>query len=803
MKKYISSIVFFLFSASMLLGQGPYYVNLSDASGFDRSPYQTQLEAAAQEIIDVLPEEYQSQFKVFDFGFYLHNEAYIDGYTPAIEQAKLLSSQESTYYLLFAKETSKDGVYSKIHIEIELPRMNPNYPCVSEDIQDVLEIYVNSATQNIYEQNGKNPSTYDEAEIAGMLEFTSRVNHLFNCCVGTENITCDAVLSNRKIASDLSNNFIHPASQFVEFTNIENIQLENYEYNYIKSDLQISFDVRIQEDGFVNQLISETQNLTQDLEGIANANYNSNDTITFNVKVLHITTSSYDSITQKLQGTFVNDNVTSLPPINSTINAEPSAYYEEIVVVDVEVGVPPIILSRLRVEYAPVQGINSVPDDPNRPSNVGQEEFILPVIAAKIGQALLKRAMYASINVGVNVVIEVFITKYLGHDDQCTWSEALWSANITGWHLAVWAAEGAITGGMTSQVKQVVISALAQTATYVLTTDNFTISTALLNFGQGLAAGAAFSLIIKKIGSAYDNFTKKYLVSKYGSTNLVNMAVSEFEEVLVKFGITIQLGDDIFEGVQRWFRSWEELFNMPNLRVNTQVLFNTKNWSDDLFSKFKTAGNKNPDFYDKVDNFPIISKYYEEGFPIIRKNSPNNKEVELDMFAGDKHRPDLLNNTKDPLFTTPTSNRYVYNNTQYKYEPSNITSTPTGKLKRIDTNQPIHVDGEGLMYIVDLDGVIRIGGRGGNSGFAHPTLVDGGVIGGEQVGQINPNVLCAGMIKFQHGKIVEINRISGHFKPDAAHLDQVKDIFKSRFQANNTATGDWNNVFNNDLPYAN
>ena len=570
MKKYISSIVFLFFTASMLLGQAPYYVNLDDASGFNRLSSDTLLlEAAAQEIIDVLPGEYKAQFKVFDFGFNLHREAYIDGYTPAIQQAKLLASQKSPYYLLFAKETTQDGVYSKFHVEIELPRMDSNYPCLDEDIQEVVEIYVNSVTQSLFEQNEKKPSFYDEAEIAGMKEFATRINYFFNCCGGPENIICDAFLSNRKIASDLSNKYIHPASQFVEFTNIDSIDIDTYEYANIDSGLQIKFKVKLQ-DGSFNQQIEGTQNITQELDELANDNNESNEAIPFDVKVIHLNLSSYLEEIEKLQKSFVKESVTTLPSVGSNLNSEPSSYYEEIVVVDVEPGAPPIILSRVQVEYAVGPEANSAPNDPGRIDDFEGEEVILPIIGAKIAQALLKRAIYASINVGINVVMEVMITKFLGHDKTCTWSEAFWSANITGWHLAVWAVEGAVTGGMTSQVKQVVISAIASTATYVLTTDNFSISGALLNFGQGLAFGAAFGLITKKIGSAYDNYTKKYLVSKYGDSPIAKMAISEFEEVLVKFGLQIKAGDDIFEGVQRWFRGWEIIHDLPkSIRTKT------------------------------------------------------------------------------------------------------------------------------------------------------------------------------------------------------------------------------------------
>lgn len=49
---------------------------------------------------------------------------------------------------------------------------------------------------------------------------------------------------------------------------------------------------------------------------------------------------------------------------------------------------------------------------------------------------------------------------------------------------------------------------------------------------------------------------------------------------------------------------------------------------------------------------------------------------------------------------------------------------------------------------------------------------------------MNPNVKCTGMIKFNQGRILEINNNSGHFKPSAANLQQIESIFQTKFPAN-------------------
>lgn len=252
-------------------------------------------------------------------------------------------------------------------------------------------------------------------------------------------------------------------------------------------------------------------------------------------------------------------------------------------------------------------------------------------------------------------------------------------------------------------------------------------------------------------------------------------------------------------------KAFEKLFDFPNLRINTQVLGYVKDWGDDLFTKFKNVGNKNPTFYDEVNNFPVVAKYFDEGFPIIKKNNPANKEVELDMYALDRSRPER---TGGPSLFEPTNPQaYIPNTTKTNYNDIHLQAgrldqngnpilggvTPSGKIRH-NNGQAIHTQTghEGLMYAVDEAGVIHIGSRGGAfpSGFPHPTLIGG----------VNPNVKCAGMIKFNQGRIVEINNNSGHFKPTLENLNQIKSIFQSKFPVNSTDAGSWTNVFKNVAP---
>ena len=99
----------------------------------------------------------------------------------------------------------------------------------------------------------------------------------------------------------------------------------------------------------------------------------------------------------------------------------------------------------------------------------------------------------------------------------------------------------------------------------------------------------------------------------------------------------------------------------------------------------------------------------------------------------------------------------------------------SGKIRDANGNIMVtdNVNGEGLMYVIDDADNIFIGGRN-NANLPHPTL-----IGGK-----NPNVKCAGMIRFKDGRILEISNNSGHFKPSNSALQQADAIFKQKMPTN-------------------
>jgi hypothetical protein len=218
---------------------------------------------------------------------------------------------------------------------------------------------------------------------------------------------------------------------------------------------------------------------------------------------------------------------------------------------------------------------------------------------------------------------------------------------------------------------------------------------------------------------------------------------------------------------------WLKGITNATSRANVENII--KNWSDDLLTKLDNVPSRNPNFLSQVEANPSILNHFEDGASIISSKGSGLKPLELDMYALDKARP------IDKAVITPGTNSYKINTTRKSFDnmPSSSQmdiNVQSGKIR--DANGTImatdNVNGEGLMYAIDESGNIWIGGRGGEISYPHPTLVGG----------VNPNVKCAGMIKFKDGRILEISNNSGHFKPTNSSLQEAENLFKQKLPAN-------------------
>ncbi len=123
--KMRNTIKILLFALFLMMGGNVWaqdcYIRLSNPSGLNTDSYQVRLNTAACQLVDSFPAAFQDSFKVYDFGFYLHNEVMEGGY-PALFAEKVAEiAGMSAYYLIFGKQTDSEGVYTRIWVDLKLP----------------------------------------------------------------------------------------------------------------------------------------------------------------------------------------------------------------------------------------------------------------------------------------------------------------------------------------------------------------------------------------------------------------------------------------------------------------------------------------------------------------------------------------------------------------------------------------------------------------------------------------------------------------------------------------------------------
>lgn len=173
--------LFFLSFVKLSAQDNPSYIQLEDASGWDTSTPRSSLEAAAQTLIENLPPAVQDSFRVFDFGFYLLQNNFSGGLPAAFQQKIEEVNSLSPYYLLFGKQSGTNGVYTKFWLELKLPGAE-SYPCLTADAFEYVRLLTTNHLQSIYDDLGKEPVYYHQAEIAAMELLGRKLYKLMNCC---------------------------------------------------------------------------------------------------------------------------------------------------------------------------------------------------------------------------------------------------------------------------------------------------------------------------------------------------------------------------------------------------------------------------------------------------------------------------------------------------------------------------------------------------------------------------------------------------------------------------------------------
>lgn len=172
------------------------YKRLSDVSGI--TPTQKQLDSleyAACQLRASLPDTFQNDFHVYDFGFYLHNENMVGGYPEAFQVAINQAQLDSKYYLIFGKQTDSKGIYTKFWVQINLPHSKGFY-CLAQESPNFnydLSYKYQFVTNSFHRENNLSPQLYAAAECNTMGLIAMQIGKIIQCCNQNTKI-CDVCL---------------------------------------------------------------------------------------------------------------------------------------------------------------------------------------------------------------------------------------------------------------------------------------------------------------------------------------------------------------------------------------------------------------------------------------------------------------------------------------------------------------------------------------------------------------------------------------------------------------------------------
>lgn len=191
MKRFLSAFLICALSLMAFRGEGQNYIQLEDASGynFTDAAKVAEIEAAVNELIQTFPAQFQNDFKVFDFGFYLHQESYSGGFPEAFQTKLNQIASQSLYYLAFGKQTDANGIYTQFWVDLNLPDSD-KFACLDQvngglrnSFQERLSSHVNLQ----HRLNDLVPDTYYESELSTINELNSLLTTLWGCCDGSSN----------------------------------------------------------------------------------------------------------------------------------------------------------------------------------------------------------------------------------------------------------------------------------------------------------------------------------------------------------------------------------------------------------------------------------------------------------------------------------------------------------------------------------------------------------------------------------------------------------------------------------------
>lgn len=144
-----------------------YYEVVHNASGIIvESEDQEQIDQAVQSLIDVLPENIQSNFKVYTADFYIHQQSYSGSYPELF--LNIANNLTSPYYVFIAKGIVTVGDVAEWYVVIKLPEED-DFECLSDENRKLL-INLLNVTSNHY-------SVGSESHTLGITSALNKLTH--------------------------------------------------------------------------------------------------------------------------------------------------------------------------------------------------------------------------------------------------------------------------------------------------------------------------------------------------------------------------------------------------------------------------------------------------------------------------------------------------------------------------------------------------------------------------------------------------------------------------------------------------
>ncbi|MFM2393179.1 MAG: hypothetical protein RLZZ546_1161 [Bacteroidota bacterium] len=176
MKKQIKFLLLLLLISNIVKSQNCYNV-IADLTGLDNSNYLSQLETASCELKNAFPTEFQSDFKVLDFGFYSLSEKMQGGFQAVWDNKVITEANiQSKYYLLFGRQLPDSKGQTKLWVKVKLPTTG-NFECFNQSQYDLMEI---SISQKISYLNYQ--SDFYNSQIKGITYLKERILDMVECC---------------------------------------------------------------------------------------------------------------------------------------------------------------------------------------------------------------------------------------------------------------------------------------------------------------------------------------------------------------------------------------------------------------------------------------------------------------------------------------------------------------------------------------------------------------------------------------------------------------------------------------------